>query len=399
MTTSLPHHLFKTMALATSILFLAAPAHTVQPAPIAANRYVNRLVPENIAAVVPIVNPDLAFAPAVTEPRAVVEQVRLADDYLAGRGVARDPKMAASLYEKAAGEGDPGAQFQIASFYQTGFGVEKNLERAAHWYQVAASNGSLPAKVNLAITYLWGMGVAKNQALAFDLISQAASQGSPLAACYLGDFYKFGIGTPQSRSKAEEWYRNGARLRNPIAEFELATMLTGDNSNSRDLRNAAKLLHQSAAAGYVPAMHALALLLVRVPSLARFPGDAVKLLNDAAAAGNWRSSLLLGVMARDGNGVPVDNEAAYYHFRVAALQGGDQAANLLAQDFALLSSKLDPGRVQAIDLRAGQWAGQHNTLLSFVARNASDRAGFSAYALTAPDSTSHASQIVISSSN
>ena len=35
--------------------------------------------------------------------------------------------------------------------------------------------------------------------------------------------------------------------------------------------------------------------------------------------------MLLGILARDGNGVPKDSKAAYYHFRVACLQGGDEA--------------------------------------------------------------------------
>ena len=208
-------------------------------------------------------------------------------------------------------------------------------------------------------------------------MSAAAAQGDGLAACYLGDFYAFGIGTPQDRSKAEKWYRKGASLHNPIAEFDLARLLIDAASRrgaadgqgaagGRDLAAAAKLLRDSAAAGYVPAMHELGLLLIRNPNLALTAGEAVALLNDAADAGNWRSSVLLGVLERDGKGVPVDSERAYYHFRIATLQGGKPASKLIDHDLALLSAQLGRGRVEAIDLEANDWFKKHGASLMFV---------------------------------
>jgi TPR repeat protein len=65
------------------------------------------------------------------------------------------------------------------------------------------------------------------------------------------------------------------------------------------------------------------------------------------------SSILLGVLARDGNGVPRNDRAAYYHFRVASLQGGDAAAKLLENDLRNLSVKLGPVQAQAIASQAG----------------------------------------------
>ena len=341
------------------------------------------IVPAKIAAR-PGSDLDLSSTRVAPEPYSVADQVKLANDYLAGRGIKQDLKMAAFWYEKAAGTGDPGAQFEIGYLYETGVGVDKNPERAAHWYQLAASNGMLLAKVNLGIAYLWGAGVPKNEGLAFELINEAATQGSGRAACYLGDFYAFGIGVPQSNAKAERWYRNGARRHDPIAEFDLASMLMNANGNQQDLPTAAKLLRLSAAAGYVPAKHALGLLLVRNPNFARFSGEAIGLLNDAADEGNWRSSVLLGVLARDGNQVPVDGAAAYYHFRVATLQGGEDARKLVAYDLRLLSAKLGAGRVQAIDLRANRWYGQHPFVLEFVENKEEDRTGLPSFAVATP---------------
>ncbi|HEY1805950.1 MAG TPA: tetratricopeptide repeat protein [Terracidiphilus sp.] len=299
------------------------------------------------------------------EPHSVADQIKLAQGYFDGRGVQQDTKKAAYWYEKAAGAGDPFAQFEIGYLYESGIGVDKNPERATHWYQLAAASGLPMAEVNLAVAYLWGTGVPKDEASAFRLMSAAAAQGNGLAACYLGDFYAFGIATPQDRSKAEKWYRKGANLHDPIAEFDLARMLM-NAEGKQDLATAAKLLRDSAAARYVPAMHELGLLLARNPALAVSAREAFELLNTAAEAGNWKSSVLLGVLERDGNGVPVDIEAAYYHFRVGALKGGDEARRLTARDLELLSAQLGQGRTAAIDLKASDWYKQRGVNLMFV---------------------------------
>jgi len=338
-------------------------------------------------------DPDVPSTRVAPEPRSVADQIKLANDYITGRGVQQDLKMAAYWYEKAAGSGDPVAQFETGYFYETGIGVDKNPERAVHWYQLAAAGGMLNARVNLGIAYLWGTGVQKNERLAFELIREAAAQGSGLAACYLGDFYAFGIGVPQDSAKAEQWYRKGVSLRDPIAEFDLASMLINGNAVRQDLPSGAKLLRLSAGAGYVPAKHELGLLLVRHPELAQSPGEAVEFLTDAAASGNWRSSVLLGVIERDGIGVPSDNEAAYYHFRVATMQGGEDAGKLVAYDLRRLSAKLGPPRVQSIDAQADQWYRQHRVAVMFVEQ----RPGSPAFAVLAPDFVTHTAEMLTSS--
>src|SRR5580704_6155687 len=45
------------------------------------------------------------------------EELRLACDYLAGRGVPRDLSKAAYWYQKAANQGDTGAEVQMGYFY------------------------------------------------------------------------------------------------------------------------------------------------------------------------------------------------------------------------------------------------------------------------------------------
>jgi TPR repeat protein len=348
----------------------------------------------------PAAEPDIPSTTTIApEPRNVDQQIKLAGDYLAGRGVAQNLKLAAYWYEKAAGAGDPQAELQIGYFYEAGIGVPKDPARAAHWYQLAASGGLIRAKVNLAVAYLWGTGVPTNKRLALKLLNEAAADGSGLAACYLGDFYAFGVGVPVDQAAAERWYRKGATLHDPLAEFDLGTLLFSSPNHTHDLSAAASFFRESAAAGYVPAMHSLGLLLVRNPALAQSPGEATELLNHAANAGNWRSSMLLGILARDGNGVPKDSEAAYYHFRVACLQGGDEAKKLLATDLQLLSAKLGSFQAQTIGSEAEQWFTKHHFVLAFVDREGKIPNGLPGLALAEPGSGEHAAQLLTSPDN
>src|ERR1700689_1421824 len=66
---------------------------------------------------------DIPPTTVTPEPRSIDQQINLAANYLAGHGVAQDPKLAAYWYEKAAGAGDPRAELQIGYLYETGFGV------------------------------------------------------------------------------------------------------------------------------------------------------------------------------------------------------------------------------------------------------------------------------------
>jgi hypothetical protein len=348
----------------------------------------------------PVAEPDIPSTTTIApEPRNVDQQIKLAGDYLAGRGTAQNLKLAAYWYEKAAGAGDPQAELQIGYFYEAGIGVAKDPARAAHWYQLAASGGLIRAKVNLAVAYLWGTGVPTNKKLALKLLNEAAADGSGLAACYLGDFYAFGIGVPVDQAAAERWYRKGAGLHDPLAEFDLGTLLSFGPNHTHDLSAAASFFRESAASGYVPAMHSLGLLLIRNPALARSPGEATDLLNHAANAGNWRSSMLLGVLARDGNGVPKDSKAAYYHFRVACLQGGDEAKKLLATDLQLLSAKLGSFQAQTVESEAEQWFTKHHFVLAFVDREGETLDGFPVLALADPGNGEHAAQLLTSPDN
>ena len=337
----------------------------------------------------PVGDPDVPATPAGFEPRTIQEQVKLAGDYLAGHGEAQDSKRAAFWYEKAAAAGDALAQYQIGYLYEAGIGVPRDPVRAFHWFQLAAAGGLPGAKVNLGAAYLWGYGVEKNEQAAFALFHEAAQKGNGLAACFLGDVYRFGIGVVQNDAEAERWFAKGAKLHNPQALYDLGTLFFVGTNHDHNPSTAATLLRESAEAGYIPAMQQLGILLVRNPELARYPGEAQTFLDDAANAGSWRASALLGVLARDGKGVPRDASVAYFQFRVAVLEGGDEAERLLRKDTQVLSSELGADRTAEIDARADGWRQRHHAVLEFVYKQGENETGFPAYALAAPENGGH----------
>jgi TPR repeat protein len=338
--------------------------------------------------------PDLPNAQTAPDPRTVDEEIGLAADYLAGHGVAQDAKLAAYWYTRAAQAGDPEAALQTGYLYDAGIGVEKNPVLAVHWYQLAVAGGLARAKVNLAVAYLWGSGVEKNQAEAIRLLNEAAASGVGLAACYLGVIYQYGIGVPADGASADWWYGRGVKLHDARAEYDLGTLEFVGRNHAHNLTAAANLLRASSVQGYVPAMHSLGLLLVRNPKLAKSADEAVVLLNGAANAGVWRSHVLLGVLARDGAGVPPDQSAAYLHFRIAALEGGDEARQLLAFDLRILSAKLGAGPVKALDAQAEDWRRHHPEVLEFVEKDGGHRERFPAVALAVPEMGAHVAQLL-----
>jgi uncharacterized protein len=322
------------------------------------------------------------------------QQIELAAAYFTGNGVTQDAKQAAYWYQKAAEAGDPEAENEIGFFYQAGIGVPVDRARALHWYQLAAASGLTRAKVNLGVVYVWGLGVAKDEELAMQFFHEAANRGDGAAASYLGDLYYFGIGVKQDKGAAEIWYKTGAQLHDPVSAYNLAILFSVDADHPHDLRKAEAFLRPSAADGYIPAIHSLGLLLVNHPDLATSPQEGPSLLETAANAGYWKSSVVLGALARDGKGIPMDNKAAYFHFRTAILQGGEPAMSLVKYDITVLTKKLGTQLIGALEADANTWYRQHRTPLLFVYKDGDRRQRFPASALAVSTAGLHAGQLL-----
>jgi TPR repeat protein len=337
---------------------------------------------------------DLTNIRAHAEQGSVRDEIVLAGDYFTGTGVPQDPKMAAYWYEKAAGHGSPEAQNQIGYFYQAGIGVPQDSKRAIHWYQLASSSGLARAKVNLAVAYMRGSGVQKNTDITLRLLNEAFQEGNGTAATYLGILTYFGIGLKEDKIAAERWFEAGLKLHDPLAAYNLGSMYSTDINHPHDLPKAADLLRQAADGGYVPAMHSLGLLLVNHPELKQDPQQLRTLLETAANAGSWKSSIVLGILARDGRSAPADDKAAYYHFRIALLQGGAQAEHVIKTDVEILSAKIGEQESQAAISAAKVWYEHHPLALVFVYKEGTPRHDFPTVGIAYASQGSSAGQLL-----
>jgi hypothetical protein len=99
--------------------------------------------------------------------------------------------------------------------------------------------------------------------------------------------------------------------------------------------------------------------------------------------------MLIGVLARYGKDVPRDASSAYFQFRVAVLEGGDEAEKLVKNDLAVLAAELGAGRTAEIDAQAADWRQRHHAVLEFVYKQGENETGFPAYALAVPESGTH----------
>jgi len=296
-------------------------------------------------------------------------QLELAAHYVTGTGVPQDASLAARWYEQAARSGDTDAQNQIGHFYQIGFGVPVDLARARNWYQLAAASGSTYGRLNLGVLYLSGLGVPKDANFARQLFEEAAGRGNGTAAAYLGVMYYFGLAGPPDRATAEKWFERGVKLHDPIAGYNLASLFSVTPDHPHDFRRAVNLLRDSARAGYVPSMHSLGLLLIDHPELERAAHEGRASVETAADAGQWRSSVFLGILARDGRDGPVDRKSALLHFQIAVLQGGEEVEHLLRHDINKLSTDLDTDERASISSAAQAWYEQHPFVQKFIVKD------------------------------
>jgi TPR repeat protein len=337
------------------------------------------------------VEPDIPRIQAGAEKGSIQQEIELAGAYFVGQGVSRDEKQAAYWYEKAANSGDPGAQLQIGYFYEAGIGVQRDPARAALWFQRAAAGGSIAAKVNLGVAYTWGTGVRKDPEFATQLFREAAEKGNGAGACFLADAYYFGIGVPKDTDKARHWFELAAKKHDAQGELSLALLLLREGGQGNEER-AIKLLRDSAKSGYIPARHELALRLVRKPEFISAPQEALQQLQEASTQGFWKSTVVLGVVYREGRGVSKDAETAYLQFRIAALQGGDEAAKMVRNDLRALEPEIGSARMEALGRKAADWIASHNRRLEFV-RYPNGGKEFPTFALGYPESGLHAGRM------
>jgi TPR repeat protein len=332
------------------LLLLAAPVFA---------SYAQQLPPASLVAATPDIPPSKPDVLSKSSQATLIKELDLARNYLTGNGVPRDPSQSAYWYRKAADSGNPSAQVELGYFYLAGLGVTRDAQQAAQWFERAAGSGSATAKLNLAVLYIKGTGVPRDPHLGFSLMTELAKAGDPRGEAYLGLLYFMGIGAQKDPAAAEEWFKKGAKHHNPEAEYDMGTLYANIPTHAHDLSKAADYFRSSAKAGYVLSMHSLGLLLLLHPEVPQQADEWSEWMNAASAAGSWRSSAVLGVVARDGKRGTADRAAAYRWFTIAAMQGGSESETYLQSDLVQCRGALSPEQRSQAEQAAADWIAAH----------------------------------------
>ena len=163
--------------------------------------------------------------------------------------------MAFSWSEKAALQGDSGAEFMMALLYAGGLGTDRNnristewlAKSAVHgnpraqyavgninrgdpvsdveakrWYEKAAAQGYDKAQNSLGELYYSEKEVFHDCKKALELFRAAAKQGNSDAEYHLGEMYGSGKCVKRNPKESRRWYRKSASHGNELAKSALA---------------------------------------------------------------------------------------------------------------------------------------------------------------------------------
>ena len=90
--------------------------------------------------------------------------------------VTRDYSRALKLCQKAADQGDGGAQYTLGEIYRSGSGVPKNYSEAFKWHLKAAMRGVMGAQYDLGMMYYGGEGILQDFVQAYAWLNLAAAR-------------------------------------------------------------------------------------------------------------------------------------------------------------------------------------------------------------------------------
>ena len=156
-------------------------------------------------------------------------------------GLENDPVKAKSLFELAANDGNPEAQFVVGYCLLTGFGCNPSISQtndfsrvrqAVNWWYAAATNGNAYAQYNLGRCFYHGIGVKRDISKAIKLWMCAARQGDIEALYNLGCCYFQGNGVREDSVLAEACWNRAAEKGCEQAIFNLScsdSEIMGDN--------------------------------------------------------------------------------------------------------------------------------------------------------------------------
>jgi TPR repeat protein len=183
-----------------------------------------------------------------------------------------------------------------------------DYERAVRLFTQAAEQGEVNSQRNLGLMYMQGKEAPQDYDKAAYWLRKAAEQGNADAQYRLSSLYNDGLGVPEDIEQALYWIRKAAAQ----GHAESQNVLQSYNENvARD--EAIKICTEGVAA-------------FEAKNYAR----AFELFSQAAEMGQADAQCNLGMLyITEGTGIKHDDEKAVYWLRKAAVQGNEEARQLL----------------------------------------------------------------------
>lgn len=214
-------------------------------------------------------------------------QYRLGWMKLHGVGTEQSETEARAWFEKAAGLGNPHAQYQLTKLIlaDESAGPEE-VEQAVMWLTQSAEAGQDCAQYALGKLYRDGRGVQKNILQAVIWFSAAAEQDNSYAAYALGKLYLTGEDAPKNVKAALRWLQRSAGLGNQYAQYKLGALFLKGEDIPKDIAKAVEYLTASAGQGNQYAQYQLGKLYLLGREVEKDEDAARQWFTQSAAQGN-----------------------------------------------------------------------------------------------------------------
>jgi TPR repeat protein len=257
--------------------------------------------------------------------------------HLGRSGFDKDPARAAGLaaavldaVRRLAEKGDPAAQTAWATALLVGVGLPADPAAALPWFQKAAGQGQTWAMYNLGWMFAAGEGVTADPAQALAWYTQAAERGNAGAMLEAGLFHLNGVGTPEDAAKGLTWIRRAAERRHPRAMAELAG-LEFNGIVPATPESTFGWARRAAEAGSVLGMRLLGQCYGNGRGVAADRRLALDWYRKAGDAGDPISVYWIGQAYFKGDGVPADPRQGVLLYEKSAAMGFVSAAHDLAR--------------------------------------------------------------------
>lgn len=255
-------------------------------------------------------------------------QYQLGVRYQFGRGIAKNLKLAAKCYQRAAELGHAPSQVAFALMCQEGDGIPKDIERAAYWYQVAAGqeDPDSNALCNFARLNETGEGVEENLPLAVMLYEQAAELGNATAYYNLGVLCLTRTDIKNDFHKALFYFSKATELGFSEGLFYLGCLYQeGSEYAPQSYNRAFKYYYKAMKMRHAAATCCLAYLFEKGLGVEQSDDDALLYYKMAADLGDLDAKRNIGLMYQHGVGVEHDLLVALMCYLTAAKEGHPDA--------------------------------------------------------------------------